>query len=466
MAVSFTVPEVCTATGGLLVSGDANTAFTSVTIDSRNVASGALFVPLPGSRTDGHAYIHAAVQQGASGYFFCPTMTSSLPHGAVGIAVVNPLKALQDLAAWYRKQLRATVIGVAGSNGKTTTKELLAQVCAPWKKTFATQGNLNNHIGVPLTLLRTERDVECLVLELGTSGAGELTTLCQIAQPHIGVITSIAEEHTETLNDLAGVIAAETELIASLPHEGIAVVNGDQDALLTAVRRLARCRVITFGERQTNAYRIANIRVSRAGTSFSVSAPCGEQEVRVKLLGYPFALAGIASIAVAHECGLNLDAACEALRSAHGAARRMAVIDLPHRQLSILDDCYNANPASMQQAMLTAQQVRAPGERVIFVLGDMLELGAVSQQRHREIGEMVATLTPAPDIVVTVGHDARLIAIAAAQAGLATHAYMQAEAAAAFVRDTVAGYTGAQLILIKGSRGVRLEEVTRRLVEQ
>jgi UDP-N-acetylmuramoyl-tripeptide--D-alanyl-D-alanine ligase len=393
-------------------------------------------------------------------------MVSSPPHDAVGIAVDDPLQALQDLAAWYRNQLQAMVIGIAGSNGKTTTKELLAQICAPRKKTFATQGNFNNHIGVPLTLLRTEHDVECLVLELGTSGAGELTTLCQIAQPQIGVITSIAEEHTETLNDLAGVIAAETELIAALPPEGVAVVNGDQDDLLAAVRRLARCRVVTFGERQTNPYRMAHIRVSRAGTSFSVLTPRGEREVQVKLLGHPFALASTASIAVAQECGLDLDAACEALRTAHGAARRMAVIDLPHRQLSILDDCYNANPASMQQAILTAQQVRTPGERVIFVLGDMLELGAVSQQRHREIGEMVATLTPVPDVVVTVGHEARLIAVEAERAGLGVHAYAQAAAAAAFVRDTVARYTGAQLILIKGSRGARLEEVTRRLVEQ
>jgi UDP-N-acetylmuramoyl-tripeptide--D-alanyl-D-alanine ligase len=393
-------------------------------------------------------------------------MVSSPHHDAVGIAVADPLKALQDLAAWYRNQLQATVIGIAGSNGKTTTKELLAQVCAPWKKTFATQGNLNNHIGVPLTLLRAERDVECLVLELGTSGAGELTTLCQIARPQIGVITSIAEEHTETLNDLAGVIAAETELIAALPPEGLAIVNGDQEELLAAVRRLARCRVVTFGEHQTNPYRVANIRVSRIGTSFSVSTPQGSREVQVKLLGRPFALASTASIAVAQECGLDLDAACETLRTAHGAARRMAVIDLPHRQLSILDDCYNANPASMQQAMLTAQQVRVPGERVIFVLGDMLELGVVSQQRHREVGEMIAALTPAPDMVVTVGDEARLTAVAAERAGLVVHAYTEAEAAAAFVRNIVAGYTGAQLILIKGSRGARLEEVTRRLVEQ
>ena len=466
MTVSFTAQEVCTATGGSLVGGSAETTFTSVSIDSRNVTEGALFVPLPGSRTDGHAYLPEAVRQGASGFFFSPTMVSAPPDGAVGIAVADPLQALQDLAAWHRNQLHATVIGIAGSNGKTTTKELLAQVCAPWKKTFATQGNLNNHIGVPLTLLRTDRDVECLVLELGTSGAGELATLCRIARPRIGVITSIAEEHTETLNDLAGVIAAETEMIAALPPEGVAIVNGDHEDLLAAVRRLARCRVVTFGERDANPYRATNIQVARTGTSFFVSTPHGERQARVKLLGSHFALASVAAIAVAQECGMDLHAVCAALANAHGVARRMAVIDVPDRQVSILDDCYNANPASMQQAILTVQQVRMPGERVVFVLGDMLELGALSPQRHREIGEMVAALLPRPDMVVTVGHDARLIAAEAERAGLIVQAFAQADAAATFVCETVVGHTGPQLVLVKGSRGIRLEEVTRRLVER
>jgi UDP-N-acetylmuramoyl-tripeptide--D-alanyl-D-alanine ligase len=459
------VQEVCAATGGSLACGRADIVFTSVSIDSRAITPGALFVPLPGSRTDGHAFLAEIIQRGAGGFFFSPRIVARPPEGGAGIAVAEPLKALQDLAAWHRGRLHATVIGVAGSNGKTTTKELLAQVCAPQKKTFATQGNLNNHIGVPLMLLRTERDVECLVLELGTSGFGELTTLCHIAQPHVGLITSIAEEHTETLHDLAGVITAETELIAALPQDGVAVVNGDDEALLEAVRRQARCRVVTFGYRQTNQYRVANVQVSRAGTAFSISTPVGEQRVQVKLLGSHFALAGVAAIAVALECGLEFDAACEALRAAQGAARRMAVIELKERQLTILDDCYNANPASMQQAILTAQQVRAPGERVLFVLGDMLELGAVSQHRHREIGEMAASLKPAPDLVIVVGPEARLMGAAVEQAGLTMRWFEHSAEAATFVQETVASYTGPQLLLVKGSRGVRLEEVIRRITE-
>ena len=453
------------ATGGALVCGRVDTVFTSVTIDSRAVSPGALFVPLPGSRVDGHAYLAEAVRRGASGFFFSRRVAPVLPEGAAGIAVHDPLIALQDLAAWYRNRLSARVIGIAGSNGKTTTKELTAQVCAAAKKTLATLGNQNNHIGLPLTLLRAEEDVEIMVLELGTSGAGELTALCQIARPHIGVITTIAEEHTETLKDLAGVIAAETELITALPATGVAVVNGDDDAVLAAVHRLARCRIVTFGERPTNQYRVTAVQVSRQGTRFTAHTPAGVRQLQLRLLGSHFALASLASIAIAAECGLSLDVACAALRTAHGAPRRMAVIEVPERRLTILDDCYNANPASMWQALLTAQQVRVAGERLVLVLGDMLELGAVSHARHCEIGEAVADLDPRPDLLLTVGADARLIAAGVEHTGMPVHAFAAVEAAATFVREAVCDYSGPQLVLVKGSRGVHLEEVTRSMID-
>lgn len=466
MAMILTVPEVCEATGGRLVCGSRDALFTSVTIDSRTASSGALFVPLPGSRTDGHAHLNEAVSRGASGFFFVTNKVAQLPDGAAGLVVPDVLHALQQLAAWYRSQLKAMVIGVAGSNGKTTTKELLAQVCVRQKPTSATQGNLNNHIGTPLTILRAARDVQCLVLELGTSGAGELAALCHIARPQIGIITSIAEEHTETLGDLAGVIDEETAVVAALPHDGVAVVNGDNEALLASVRRRARCRIVTFGEQAANQFRIAHVQVSRTGTSFQVTTPMGERTVHLRLLGSHFALAATAALAVAVECGLDLNLACETLQNAQGAARRMAVVELPERRVTILDDCYNANPASMQQAILTAQHVRAPGERVVFVLGDMLELGAVGPVRHRELGQTIGRLNPPPDLLVVVGEDARAIAAEVEPAGSAVRWYARAEEAAAFVRDTVASHDGPQLVLVKGSRGIRLEEVTRRLAEE
>jgi UDP-N-acetylmuramoyl-tripeptide--D-alanyl-D-alanine ligase len=403
------------------------------------------------------------VHQGATGFFFAGRINPVLPEGAVAIRVPDPLTALQNLASWVRAQSSARIIGIAGSNGKTTTKELLAQVFASKKKTWATPGNLNNHIGLPLTLLRAEEDVEVIVLELGTSGAGELATLCQIAQPQIGVITSIAEEHTETLKDLAGVIAAETELIAALPPDGVAVVYGDHEGLLEAVHRQSRCRIVTFGERATTQFRVTDLSVSRQGTAFMLQTQKERKPVYLRLLGSHFALAAAASLAVATECGIALDDACAALSVAKGAARRMAVVEVPARQLTVLDDCYNANPASMLQALKTATEVRAPGERLLLVLGDMLELGALSQVRHQEIGEAVAALRPQPDCVVTVGEDAKLIAAAVAKTSIPSRWFAASEQVAAFVQEMVANFSGPQLLLVKGSRGIRLEEVTRRV---
>ncbi|MEW6296183.1 MAG: UDP-N-acetylmuramoyl-tripeptide--D-alanyl-D-alanine ligase [Thermodesulfobacteriota bacterium] len=457
----LTADDVCTATGGTLACGRTHTVFTSVSIDSRAVSPGALFIPLPGSRTDGHDHIAAAVQRGAAGFLFAAGRAPALHSDATGIAVRDPLTALQALSAWHRSRLRARVIGIAGSNGKTTTKELLAQVCAANRRTLATLGNQNNHIGLPLTLLRADERVEVMVLELGTSGAGELTLLSSLARPQIGVITAIAEEHTETLHDLAGVIAAETELIAALPADGVAVVNGDDAALLAAVRRLARCRVVTFGQGAEHPYRAADIRVSRQGTSFTACTPVASRQVRLRLLGSHFALAALASIAVAAECGLSLDDTCTALAVAHGAPHRMAVVEVPALRLTVLDDCYNANPASVRQALLTATQVRREGERFVAVLGDMLELGALSRGRHEEIGEYLTTLAAPPDLLVTVGECTRGTAARAGRAGIPVRSFATAEAAARFVRADIRAHDGPQLLLVKGSRGAHLEAVVR-----
>jgi len=463
--MKLTAQEICSATGGTLIRGRMDTVFTAVSIDSRSVPTGALFVPLPGTRTDGHAFLAAAVQQGAAGFFFAEHANPDLPDGAAAIQVQDPLTALQNLATWHRNRLHARVIGIAGSNGKTTTKELMAQVFASQQKTWSTQGNLNNHIGLPLTILRADNDIQALVLELGTSGTGELTTLCEIARPEIGVITSIAEEHTETLKDIAGVIAAETELIASLPNNGLAIVNGDHEGLLEAVRRQARRRIATFGERVANQFRISNLQVTRQGTRFTLTTPAGIQDVQLQLLGSHFALAAAAAVAAATTCGIAPADACSALSTAKGAARRMAVVDIPARQLTVLDDCYNANPASMQQALLTVQHVRAAGERVLLVLGDMLELGDLSQLRHQQIGAMVATLVPPSDLVVAVGEDAKLIAAEVEKTLVPVRWFTASDVAATFVREEIERFHGPQLLLVKGSRGIRLEEVTKRVTE-
>ena len=466
MGVALYAHDISTATGGTLRWGRPDTLFTSVGIDSRHIAPQALFVPLAGERVNGHSYIPAAVEGGAAGFLFSPSFPGIQPNGATGIEVTDPLQALQDLATWHRQRLSARVIGIAGSNGKTTTKELMAQVFTAQRPTRATQGNLNNHIGLPLTLLRAAPEDAFLVLEMGTSGPGELTLLGRFARPHIGVITSISEEHTETLGDLAGVLAAETELLAALPPDGVAIINGDDPGLLAAVRQQARCRIVTFGEQPTNQVRASQIQVSRTGTRFELHVQGQRRQVQLPLIGAHCVPAALATIAAVLENGLDLDAACTTLRTAQGAPRRLTPFSVPAYHLTVLDDCYNANPASMQHALQTANAIRHAGERLILVLGDMLELGAVSEPRHKEIGAYVTGLTPAPDALVTVGQYAPQLAEAAERAGLPAHVFPDATAAAPCVRALVRQADGPQLMLVKGSRGVHLERILESFVDR
>ena len=466
MGVALYAHDISTATGGTLRWGRPDTLFTSVGIDSRHIAPQALFVPLAGERVNGHSYIPAAVEGGAAGFLFSPSFPGIQPNGATGIEVTDPLQALQDLATWHRQRLSARVIGIAGSNGKTTTKELMAQVFTAQRPTRATQGNLNNHIGLPLTLLRAAPEDAFLVLEMGTSGPGELTLLGRFARPHIGVITSISEEHTETLGDLAGVLAAETELLAALPPDGVAIINGDDPGLLAAVRQQARCRIVTFGEQPTNQVRASQIQVSRTGTRFELHVQGQRRQVQLPLIGAHCVPAALATIAAVLENGLDLDAACTTLRTAQGAPRRLTPFSVPAYHLTVLDDCYNANPASMQHALQTANAIRHAGERLILVLGDMLELGAVSEPRHKEIGAYVTGLTPALDALVTVGQYAPQLAEAAKRAGLPAHVFPDATAAAPCVRALVRQADGPQLMLVKGSRGVHLEHILESFVDR
>lgn len=466
--VSFAARDVCAATGGTLRWGRTDAAFRSVSIDSRHVGPHTLFIPLPGARTDGHYHIPDAVARGATGFFFDRRRMLAPPADAAGIAVDDPLTALQDLAGWHAKRLPATVVGVAGSNGKTTTKELTAQLFAAQRPTLATQGNFNNHIGLPLSLLRAGPDHEFLVLEMGTSGPGELTRLCRIAQPRLAVITSLAEEHTETLGDLAGVLEAETEVVAGLPSAGVAVVNGDADGLAEAVRRRTAGKTITFGEGAANYVRAEDVRLERTGTAFRLVLDGRTFGVHLPLLGRQSMLAALAALAVAAECGLDLDVACATLAGVHGAAHRLMPVDVPAHRLTILDDCYNANPASMQLALETAAALRRTGERLLLVLGDMLELGDLAQRRHAELGATIAGLDPAPDVVVAVGQFASSLTRAADEAGVAAHGFADVDAALPHVRTLVedggADGRAGQLMLVKASRGVHLERIVDALV--
>ncbi len=444
--------EIVPAVAGDFVSGDLQQSFGGVSTDSRTIRPGELFVPLAGQRYDGHDFIAEALQRGAAGFL---THRKNLPPAsAVQIQVHDTLQSLGQLAAWaLRTRLKTRVVAVAGSNGKTTTKELLAQILSPRFRTHATPGNLNSEIGLPWTILNSPEETEVLVLEMGTTARGDLKKLCAIAPPQIGVLTGIGEEHLATLGDLDGVLAAELELVENL--QGSLIINGESDDLRRAVRAICRKPVLTFGLSAHHDYAAEAVEISRAGTRFRLCAPAGSVEIALKLCGRPAVYAALATTAVAQQLGLSLCEIAAGLARAHGAPGRLEL--LPQDALTILHDAYNANPASMREAILCAAQIRKSGEELIFVLGDMLELGARSAAAHREIGRLICEIRP--DQLLVVGTWAQLIGDEAERANIVTLRFATAEAAADVLCQRLQEREQKKLVLLKGSRGMRLERV-------
>lgn len=450
--MKFSAREIIHATEGTLVRGSPETICDGVSIDSRTICPGQLFVPLKGARCDGHDFIAEALARGASGFLCQREPSCSVPASAVAIRVHDTLRALEALAHWVVGKLNAQIVAVAGSNGKTTTKELIAHVLAHRFRTHATVGNQNTEIGLPLTLLNAPEDTEMLVLEMGATAPRDITKLCQIAPPRIGVLTSISEEHLATFGNVERVMEAETELLEALPAHGLAILNGDDPHLLAIAHRKTRCRLITFGFASHNDLVASVSALTRSGTTFWLKSPHWQNELSISLLGRPAVLAALAATAVAQELGLSFLEIRRGLMSARGAWGRLQLISIPDTGITVLHDAYNANPASMREAILCTAQLRHPDEELIFVLGDMLELGTLSEQAHRQIGRLVALVRP--DRLIVVGEWARLIGEEAARAGIPIeHFATSDEAARALTCDRRC------LILLKGSRGMHLEKI-------
>lgn len=455
--------QIAAATGGRIVAGDPQLRFTAAAFDSRDVPAGALFIALPGNRVDGHDFVATALACGAAGALTARALPTSLPPGAIEIRVDDTLAAVQTLARTCRRDLHATVVGVAGSNGKTTTKEALAAVLATRGPTFATPRNENSQIGAPLTVLAAPPDTEFLVLELGTSAPGELARLAEMAEPDLAVVTAAYAEHLEWLGDVAGVVAAESEILDHLRPGALAVVGSAEPLLLAAARRRTAVRVRSLGERPDDDWRLDSIRLERDGTHFTLAGP--SQACRawhIPLLGGPAAWAGSFAIAVAFELGLDATSIQRGLDQVTAVAHRLIPVSHPSRPLFVIDDTYNSNPASCRAAIETTVALAQPGDRVVLVLGDMLELGDASAAAHREIGGELARRAPGAT-VIAVGPESLLIAAAGRRDGVTVHEATDAAAAARQLEDILADGRPST-VLAKGSRGIGLDRVVARLI--
>ena len=409
----------------VLTGGDARAAKQGIRrlcTDSREIGEGDLFVAIKGERMDGHDFVLAALKKGAVGALVQDDyrVPAPLQQGAgrrpVLLGVPDTLRAFQDLAAYHRNRFQIPVAAVTGSNGKTTTKEMTADVLAQRWPVLRTEGNLNNRIGVPQTLLRLAPRHKAAVVEMGVDQLGQTARLCEITRPTIGLITNIGPDHLEFFGTMDVSAQAKGELLEFLPPEGSAVLNAD-DHYFGYLASRARCEVLSFGlssGAQVRAERLAM--GSRQGTQFFLRLPgrSKPQLVSIRVHGLHNILNALAAAAVGHAMGLSPATIAEGLAKFKPAAMRSQVLTVGG--FRIINDCYNANPASMKAAVDLLMELGA-GARTVAVLGDMLELGPSAPALHREVGAYLADRGVAH--LIACGQLGRHVAEGAHAAGMA-----------------------------------------------
>jgi UDP-N-acetylmuramoyl-tripeptide--D-alanyl-D-alanine ligase len=427
----FSAAGLADAVGGELVGTD--TAVDGVSADSRTLAAGQLFVPLVATR-DGHRFLADAVAKGAPAYLTQGPMVD----GASAVVVADTGQALLAVGRAARDRLGDRVVGITGSVGKTTVKELVAGALATTFRTVASPGSYNNEIGVPLTLANAQTSTEATVVEMGARGPGHIATLCLVARPSIAVVTRVGLAHLEQFESLEGVARAKAELVESLPASGTAVLNADDDKVAAMAERCAG-RVVLYGHAPSadvRAERVVFDRLVRA--SFALVAPQGTAEVRLSLHGEHQVSNALAAAGAALAAGVGIDAVAEGLSLVEPPPWRMSVHELEDGAL-LVNDAYNANPTSTRAALESLAAME--GTRRVAVLGEMAELGASSEDGHRQVAELAASL----GIV--------LVPYRTAAYGLAP-----VEGAADLV-GRMGPWRSGDVILVKGSRAAGMETV-------
>ena len=448
---------VTAACGGEQLSGSPEILVGRVCTDSRQVRPGDLFLALAGDHFDGHDFLADAVSKGAAAIVVDRSRKPAAQPDCAVIAVENTRLALGRLASRYRDDFETPIVAVGGSNGKTTTKDLIASVLGQKRATLCSEASFNNDIGVPLTLLKLEREHAAAVLEVGTNHPGELAPLVRMIRPRHGVLTSIGREHLEFFGDVAGVAQEEGWLAELLPGEGRLFLNGDSEWTPQIAKR-TRAGVVRAGFGDHNDWRGGQVRMDETGVTFRVSSPRREfdGEYRINLVGRHQVLNALLVLAVGAEFNLQPDEARAGLTSCAPPKMRLQIHE--SNGVFILDDSYNANADSMLAALQTLHDLPCAGRRVA-VLGDMAELGDASAAAHREIGRCAAEL--GVTCLIAVGKWARHIAEAAGAAGLEdVKVFTGVEEAVAGVRSVV---LPGDMVLVKASRAAGLERVTEAL---
>lgn len=451
--VPMTARTICEAVSGELLAGDPESIITDICIDSRQAGSGSLFAPIIGEKVDAHKFIAQVLAGDAAG--------TLMSHGdvtcpeKVHIKVPDTVKALGDLAAWYRRQFSMPVIGITGSVGKTSTKEMIAAALQVKYSILKTAGNQNSQIGVPLTLFRMEPSQKMAVIEMGISEYGEMENLVRFVRPDMAVVTNIGDAHIAQFGVRENTAREKLKIAMGFGGGQRLFLNGDDPLLRAAApRQREKCRVILYGTGADCDYRAENIHIRDGKNCFTLVCPEGKEEIVIRQLGIHNVYNALVAIAVAAASGISPKEAKAGLASYEGIAMRQQINHL-RDGIKVIDDTYNASPASVKSGVDVLMQLDNTG-RKIAVLGDILELGELSGQRHHELGRDIAD--SGIDAVVTVGRETRSLAAGVKEKNDRVHvvSFMSNEEASAYLTGYI---RPGDAVLVKGSRGMREEEV-------
>lgn len=442
---------VADITGGHLMKNGASVELQGISTDSRTIQPGELFIPLRGENFDGHAYMNQAIERGA---------VACLSEDVIGgllvpvVKVNDTLKALGDLAAAVRRKFSGPVIGITGTSGKTTSKEMLGSILSSTGPGLKSAGNFNNLIGVPLTLFGLQAEHRWVVVEMGMSARGEIARLAEIAAPGIGLITNVGAGHLEHLEGISGVARAKGELFISLPTDGTAVVNED-DPEVRALPIANGVRRVSFGVSAAADIRAERVSAHNGSVSFDLVIDGQVASVCLHLPGRHNVINALGAAAAATVVGVGLAEIAVGLESFQPCPGRMELVELPG-DIVVLEDSYNANPLSVHAALDALHDLSSPGRR-IAVLGDMLELGPTGPDLHQQIGKLAAERA---DWLFTCGSLAKEIAVGARAAGLPAEKIFSTQSHDELTSRLLVVLERGDRILVKGSRAMRMEKVT------
>lgn len=446
--------DIVAATGAKLT-GPA-IEFSGVTTDSRAVQQGDLFVAFSGGNFDGHDYCAKAVELGATGVLVAKPV--EVPEGIAVLMVDDTLKAFQEMARAYRRSFPdLKVFAITGSNGKTSTKDLLAAALGAKYNVIKTQGNFNNEIGLPKTLLNIKPETEIAVVEMGMRGLGQIAALCDIAEPDSGLISNVGETHMELLGSMENIGLAKSEIVLQLPEDGFAVLNGDNEYVVAAAKK-TKAKVLFFGLGEDCDYRGVDIKTQGMGTSFiCVEKATGKRvEVKLQVIGEHNVYNALSAMAGAACYGVALEDSAKALAGARLTSSRQEIIYIG--DITFINDAYNASPASMEAALKTLAEAKRAHKnaRTIAVLADMLELGVISEDAHRRVGRWAVEY--GVDFVLTYGQEAAFISEEVAALGGKTQHCQERQEAEGVLRMLV---EKGDIILLKGSHSMNVDKMLR-----